>query len=324
MKILFISSKKEDYQSDLLFHGFSKKNLSVDLFNKKEYLYKNYPDNLKSSLYGRGFTYSGLIDSDFGVLVDFKTIKARLKNRYYDLVIFGEIHKCSRFFLRSIVLKNKVIVIDGEDSPYYNGNLKEIILYLIKHITRIRHISKYLIFRCKSKFLFNYHERKLLYFKRELLSYQSAYPINFAIPEEKITTEVSPKVRYMALLNPSVMETYIYTTEKSYYNGYRESYFALTKKKGGWDCLRHYEILANGCIPYFPDLLNCPSKTMTSFPKKDIMELNKMYESFYVDWDLDNWNYYCNKMLRFTKNHLTTERLAEEVLNKINSFYNLD
>lgn len=143
----------------MLFHGFSKKDLTVDVLNKKEYLYKNYPDNLKSGLYGRGFTYSGLIDSNFGVLVDINTIKVRLRNRYYDLVVFGEIHRCSRFFIRLLVFKNKVAVIDGEDTPYYNIDFKENLLFVIKNIIRVKHISKYLLFRFKSKFLFNYHEK---------------------------------------------------------------------------------------------------------------------------------------------------------------------
>ena len=33
-----------------------------------------------------------------------------------------------------------------------------------------------------------------------------------------------------------------------------QAWFALTRPKGGWDCLRHYEILAAGTLPYFLDL----------------------------------------------------------------------
>ena len=53
---------------------------------------------------------------------------------------------------------------------------------------------------------------------------------------------------------------------------YRQSMFALTSKKGGWDCLRHYEILAAGCIPIFEDLDSCPPDTLVSFPKKILRE----------------------------------------------------
>jgi hypothetical protein len=47
-----------------------------------------------------------------------------------------------------------------------------------------------------------------------------------------------------------------YNTEEEYYNEYKKSYFAITTKKCGWDCMRHYEILANGCIPYFLNIEN--------------------------------------------------------------------
>jgi len=42
-----------------------------------------------------------------------------------------------------------------------------------------------------------------------------------------------------------------YKNEKDYYQSYQNSIFALSYKKAGWDSLRHYEILMNGCIPLF-------------------------------------------------------------------------
>lgn len=44
--------------------------------------------------------------------------------------------------------------------------------------------------------------------------------------------------------------SYSYDTEAEYNKQYSESYFAVSSKKAGWDCLRHYEIIAAGCIPY--------------------------------------------------------------------------
>jgi len=32
------------------------------------------------------------------------------------------------------------------------------------------------------------------------------------------------------------------------------SKFGITTKRGGWDCLRHYELAANGCVLCFRDL----------------------------------------------------------------------
>ena len=60
----------------------------------------------------------------------------------------------------------------------------------------------------------------------------------------------------LASLIPGDMTTYIFNKYKEveYNKMYQDSRFALTKKKGGWDCLRHYEILMNGCIPLFENL----------------------------------------------------------------------
>ena len=84
-------------------------------------------------------------------------------------------------------------------------------------------------------------------------------PISFAIPKSKILKEIdyNPK-NILAPLIPGKLNTYIYDNENSYYEMYKKSIFALTYKKAGWDCLRHYEILMNGCIPLFLDIENCP------------------------------------------------------------------
>jgi hypothetical protein len=47
----------------------------------------------------------------------------------------------------------------------------------------------------------------------------------------------------------------------------RASYYCLTMCKGGWDTMRHNEILANGCVPYFLDIEHLPRSTMAVFPR---------------------------------------------------------
>ena len=59
------------------------------------------------------------------------------------------------------------------------------------------------------------------------------------------------KEKILATCDPRDTSTYIFDDEESYYNDYAKSLFAITMKKGGWDCLRHYEILAAGCLPVF-------------------------------------------------------------------------
>ncbi len=48
-------------------------------------------------------------------------------------------------------------------------------------------------------------------------------------------------------------------------------------RKGGWDCLRHYEIIASGSVPYFEDYERIPKFTMFDYPKKLQKKANDLY-----------------------------------------------
>ena len=151
------------------------------------------------------------------------------------------------------------------------------------------------------------------------------HPIGFSIPKEKICKTINTKTKILSNLIPGDMKTYIYNTEEDYYNEYKKSYFAITKKKGGWDCMRHYEILANGCIPYFIDIEKCPINTMTLLPKNLIIEGNKLYHKFeninfndITKEDIFEYNILQNKLLDFTSQNLTTDKIALYILQKTN------
>ena len=104
------------------------------------------------------------------------------------------------------------------------------------------------------------------------------HQITFSIPTEKICKTYNLKTKILSNLIPGNTSTYIYNNEEDYYNEYKTSYFAITSKKGGWDCMRHYEILANGCIPYFLNIENCPKNTMSLLPKELFIQSNILYE----------------------------------------------
>lgn len=129
------------------------------------------------------------------------------------------------------------------------------------------------------------------------------YPISFSIPGNKIVNAVPNKTRLLAHIVPGCKETYIYTTEEDYYRGYRESWFALTCKKGGWDCMRHYEIIANGCIPLFLDLDECPDNTMTTFPKDIVRESNALYFDILSNGFLPNYETKCREIIELLLEH---------------------
>jgi hypothetical protein len=152
------------------------------------------------------------------------------------------------------------------------------------------------------------------------------FPINFSIPKEKICKTYNCKTKILSDLIPGNISTYIYDTEENYYNEYKKSYFAITKMKGGWDCMRHYEILANGCIPYFIDIEKCPKNTMTMLPKELIIEGNKLYNNRFKnkntndlnEEEINEYNILREKLLEHTKNYLTTDKMAEYILKTTN------
>ncbi len=158
-----------------------------------------------------------------------------------------------------------------------------------------------------------------------ILAVKMIHPIVFSIPEEKICTCAPVKDKLLSSLIPGRRSTYIYRTEDSYYNEYKRSYFAMTTKKGGWDCMRHYEILANGCVPYFPDIEKCPPNTMALFPKELTIQGNSLYNKIKSysnvgpnDEDAQLYFTLRDKFLDYTRTHLTTNKLATYVLEKAN------
>lgn len=138
-----------------------------------------------------------------------------------------------------------------------------------------------------------------------VLRRKTVFPIGFSIPECKIINHVPEKFKKFATVIPGDLKTYIFETESEYYKDYQMSMFGKTCKKGGWDCLRHYEILANGCIPWFENLDLCPKNTMTHFPKE--MVKNAM----------NSENFDISLLLDYTRKNLTTKAMAKYILSTI-------
>jgi hypothetical protein len=138
------------------------------------------------------------------------------------------------------------------------------------------------------------------------------YPISFSIHESKIVDKVSDKTQLMSITQAKsgLNHTPVYYDEQTYYNNYRNSCFAKSCKKAGWDCMRHYEILANGCIPNFVDIDKCPKNTLTYFPKDLIKEGNELINNSQGDYKT-----LVTKLLNYTKEHLTTKSAAKNLLN---------
>lgn len=277
MKILYLSSAGfPDYLCDTIFHGFRTiyKQDCIDV-NKLNYLYKN---NIKYP-YGKGFTIGNLLED---INIDRSDIELKIKNKYFDIIVYGSIRRCNLYFdlVSSCYDANKIILLDGEDDTT----------------------------------IANYYLTKGIYFKRELIINEiknQLYPITFSIPKEKIYNEEYTKEKQFAKIDPNNKLTYIYDNENEYYNDYRTSIFGYTQKKAGWDCLRHYEIIANKCIPIFRNLQDCPENTLYYFPKRQCCKLIDTYNSINHIEIIDWLNMYLNK-------NLTTEHMCNNILNHLN------
>ncbi len=104
--------------------------------------------------------------------------------------------------------------------------------------------------------------------------------------------------------------SYAFTDGDAYIKTYAGYRFALTHKKGGWDCFRHLEILYAGAIPYMPDAGLIPGFTMVHYPKRLFSEvanqLNTAAGSLGVDVR--------KQLIDYFNQNLTTEAMARYFL----------
>lgn len=270
-RILFLSPRREEYLADSVFHGL--RSLLGDRvvdYPKHELMYRSSSDAAKRAR-GHGFTLYGLLDD---IPIDRSRTLEEIHWREFDVVIFATIHESFGQFVElhpELAQTQTVgVALDGNDGPQiypYGGRWWK---------------------RPRWWFLPRAH-RRVVYFKRELMPQtyrdrcyrmlpsgvasrlpvlRGVRPISYAIPAEKIVESPPAKTQLFAshvvddevagrLRGSSV--SYAFTTEEEYYADLRCSRFAITTKRAGWDCLRHYEIAANGTVPCFRDLDAKPS-----------------------------------------------------------------
>lgn len=289
MKILYITNPMDiarasggfinDYQNDLLFYGL-RELYGDDVVDSTQILslYKEYEGKINPQHLWGGMTSFWLIGDNN---IDRTNIEDKIKDKYYDLIIYGAIKRCKNYYnlVSKVYPANKIILIDGNDEAELDP------LYT-KH----------------------------LYFKRELQNnHPNLLPITFAIPTDKLAQPNKNKIQEYATCIPGQPETYIFKDEKPYYEDYQKSFYGVTMKKAGWDCMRHYEILGNYCMPYFIGLEDCPKDTLANFPKELLLEARELAYSF------DNQRYFdiLDEVFEHTKNNLTTKNLAKYIIDKL-------
>lgn len=163
-------------------------------------------------------------------------------------------------------------------------------------------------------------EHKDVYALNVMCWHRDICSLPYCIPSS-VFPETLPKIEnkkyVISPLIPGDTSNYLFRAgeEANYYEMYRDSMFAITKKKGGWDCLRHYEIIAAGCIPIFEDLEKCPLDTLVSFPKDILSEAYKALLPWRnTEQQRTLYPQYLERLWMHTKDHCTTSVNAARFL----------
>ena len=261
VKILFLTDDREDYLADGVLHGLRQIG-STDVidFPRKACLYQDNSSKSEFSVRGGGFTLYGLLREEDSYGQERMHIQQKLENGYFDLVVLSNIWRQWGLLIQwESLLKDscKLAILDGDDDERFYPSSRT----RLKHFGPSRWLRKLL------------SQKTTVYFKRELTNKTNQWPytcciktLSFSIPKEKIIDLASHKSRLLPshIVDQEVADLmgsqtgYAFSTEAEYRQNLAESRFGITTKRGGWECLRHYEIAASATIPCFKDLTSKP------------------------------------------------------------------
>jgi hypothetical protein len=302
MKILYVYNfAYPEYQADTVYHGLIDSGFEVYETHypsymisgydfKKENVYKDVSRSIYCGMPGTAFTLYGKLNYTPRVQSD-SVINDQIRSKFYDYIIYGCVYthngiprrQCLDYFDEVIKYypKDKVHFIDGSDNSWNYAHASGIFSYGT-------------------------------IWKSELKNIGAGNPISFGIPESQLIRENPVKEKVFADIIPGRKETYVYSNEESYYKDYAISYYGITWKKGQWNCMRHLEILSNRCIPYFPDIEDCPPFVMVDYPKEIFRETNKYARKGEIHPEYNSINEY---LFTYVKNNLTTKQIVKKIFN---------
>jgi hypothetical protein len=268
MKILYINCDTDDYLSDSLLIGLKGlPNVTILEYTQNFYIYKSKALKEDSNLIrGHGFTLYNLLEKEMP-----KNELEIIKN--FDLIIFGSIHRQYGLFLQFYpqLTHQNTWIFDSEDGP----NLFPYSGYFLK--------KPYFLFCPRPHHRFLYFKREWInaetlhycYYKilpkfvcRHLPLIKNLRPISFSIPKSKVFQEEAVKTKLFPkhIVDEEIVaqtegsfSSYAFSDEAAYYKDLQTSKFGITTKRGGWDCLRHYEIAANAAVICFKNLNEKPA-----------------------------------------------------------------
>ena len=250
MKILFVTTDENnhldardraqgDYHENVALIGL--RNLlgqdCVD-YPRKRILYHDFSDVPRNSLHGKGFSlYHEPIQ-------DIPNSCRSLDNQRFDVLLYGTAFCASMVDIPELEAKCRFkFYIDGHD------------LYGIAP---------------KGKYIYQNGEKLIgsqvsPAFKTQLMTDEKhLYPFGVAVPtsrilpinlpnKKKLFKSTYPKYAFFENPNEYSRKHYTFDDEELYYIDMAESWFGLSCKKGGWDSMRNYEIIAAGSMVIYRD-----------------------------------------------------------------------
>jgi hypothetical protein len=307
-KVLYLTTDGSDYLQDQILIGMKNiPNVNCVDYPKKDIIYKNSTSH-EENLHGGGFTIWNSIKEDN----TFKrnNVIQRLYHDYFDLVVFGSIQRQKPIFeeIDFECVNCPVVFLDGEDERF-EVTPAGLFNYTTELLDRRRHRGMPST-PVLGRQVFDPACEEGIYFKREKTPHLSdnydIHPISFSIPKGKIRdncpsktrkfqTHVQCKIAYeLEEVSENSTRKPIFDTEEKYYDDLAASKYGITMKKGGWECMRHYEIAANWAVPCFYnlgrkpqdcaphglyDMMNCISFSSAAELRRkiDYVERNNLY-----------------------------------------------
>ncbi|HXF38648.1 MAG TPA: glycosyltransferase family 1 protein [Blastocatellia bacterium] len=277
MKVLFLHENRPDYLAESLFHGL-RTILGQDCVDVPRFdsMYAPLTPRIKSKVRGQGFTLYGLLD-DIPQLAE-ERFFWRKDLASYDLIVIAHIWEqwATVWDLSRVVRTEQMVLLDGYDTtaffPYWPTGLRRNPWSYFAPISRYKYFKRELVGEGHSLALDRFLPRAL---RRWIPLPRNAMPISFSIPREKISRndagprtrdfpthivdeEVAAEVRGV-FFSSTGSDSHFFYKEDDYYADLKSSRFGVTLKRAGWDCLRHYELAASGCVLCFRDLDKKPA-----------------------------------------------------------------
>jgi hypothetical protein len=341
VKILFLSKGYEDYLRLGLLHGLRQLDgiICIDV-PKLIPAYKTAFTSPTIQYRGRGFSLYGLLDDDNTIQNERDCWQGNIHS--FDLIILTDIASSwSQIKVLKKMMKPgaKLAIIDAGDTtslfPFeaIGNNLSNKTGAFFQSFRNIPWFKREWVPGKGMGTAGNYLPNVMVdtFEKLYLLK-----PVSFCFPKQKITRvsyqqkskdfnfqvvdeAVASMLGSVAAFNPLRSDSYVFETEADYYHDLQVSRFGITTMRAGWDCLRHYEMAANGCLLCFKDLEEKPFTCAPHGLNRENCIIYKSPEDLMNQIEMmseEKYNAMLDRSYTWIE-HQTTDKRALEILQNI-------